>query len=125
MAEAEGYDVRFLGMRVSPSRLATEILRQKPALVAISYRLTPEAGSRLFEELKAMLPPEVRAATRFVFGGTPPVAEAAICSGLFERAFSGGEAGEQVRAYLRRSPQEGSSTIPSQTLTARVADSYP
>ena len=41
------------------------------------------------------------AGIRFVFGGTPPVAERARAIGFFERAFDGSEPVEAVLAYLK------------------------
>ena len=125
LAEAEGYEARFLGMRFSPQSLAEEVLKHRPALVAVSYRLTPEVAAVLFEELKASIPAQTRAATRFVFGGTPPVAEAALRCGLFERTFSGGEATEEVSAYLRGTQQHSHAVIPAQDLVSRIAGRRP
>ena len=50
MAESEGYETRFLGVRISPQRICAEILKQKPVVAALSYRLTPETAAELFKQ---------------------------------------------------------------------------
>ena len=46
-------------------------------------------------------PMNCAAGVRFVFGGTPPVAERARRLGFFERTFDGSEPDEVVLAYLK------------------------
>jgi len=101
LAEAEGYRTESLGPAVSIERLLERIDQVTPDLVAISYRLTPENANQLFEDLRSRLGRRRRTGLRFVFGGTPPVAEVARRSGLFEKAFSGTESIAEIRAYLR------------------------
>jgi methylmalonyl-CoA mutase cobalamin-binding subunit len=101
LAERAGWRTLFLGPAVSPDRFLETIQRERPTLVGVSYRLTPETGERLlgeFAELAADLHTE---GVRFVFGGTPPVAERAAALGFFERTFDGREPPEAVLAYLR------------------------
>jgi len=125
LAESEGYETCFLGMRITPEKLAHEITNRKPVLVAISYRLTPDTITCLLEELKAALTPEILATTRFAFGGTPPAAEVAKSSGLFSRVFSGGENLDEVREFLRGAKQDTKSRVPAQTLVERIAERFP
>lgn len=125
LAEAEGYRTRFLGMRVAPRKIAEETVRQKPTLVAIGYRLTPDALPALLTELKEALPAAVVAETRFVFGGTPPAVRAAATCGLFAQTFCGGESVDEVRAFLRGSVGTRTPRIPAQTLLERIAERAP
>jgi len=125
LAEAEGYATRFLGMRLAPRKIAEEAARQNPSLVAIGYRLTPDALPALLTELKAALPAKTLEETRFVFGGTPPAAQVAAQSGLFARTFSGGESVDEVRAFLRGTAEAETPRIPAQTLLARIAERAP
>lgn len=102
IAERNGWRTIFLGPAVSPEEFLTAINHEKPDLVGVSYRLTPETGERLLAEF-AELVDEVRSSgVRFVFGGTPPVAEKAKqLTGFFERTFDGSENIEEIHAYLR------------------------
>ena len=52
IAEAEGFDIVFLGPAVSIDRLVDEIILNNPEIVAISYRLTSENAISLFDQLK-------------------------------------------------------------------------
>ena len=54
LAESEGFKTISLGPAVSINRFIDEIIKQKPAIAAVSYRLTPEVAALLFEELKEM-----------------------------------------------------------------------
>ena len=104
-------------------RIAERLGREEGAdLVGASYRLTPETGERLLGEF-AEAADELRAqGVRFVFGGTPPVAQRARMLGFFERAFDGSEAPEEVLAFLRgESAEPGSPTYYPQTTLERIA----
>jgi hypothetical protein len=125
LAEGEGYRTRFLGLRQTPAQIAREVSRQRPSLVAIGYRLTPDALTGLLAELKAALPEAVRSRTNFVFGGTAPAAEVAAGSGLFLRTFSGGESVDEVRAFLRGTQAAGESVVPAQALVERIGQTAP
>ncbi|MCR4403595.1 MAG: methionine synthase [Firmicutes bacterium] len=113
LAEAQGYDTVFLGPAVPIEKLVGAIKHESPAVVGISYRLTPEAAERLLSELKEVLSREgllgrrCGCGLRFAFGGTPPVARVAEATGLFERVFDGTEDDEATVNYLR-SIREGS-----------------
>ena len=102
LAERAGWRTVFLGPAVSPSDFLEAVRRENAALVGVSYRLTPETGERLLGEF-AELADELRSAgTRFVFGGTPPVADKARqFTGFFERVFDGSEGVEEITAFLR------------------------
>ena len=125
LAAAEGYLTRFLGTRLSPQQLVEQLIKQKPALLAISYRLTPETAAQLLAEFKQLLPQAADSSTRLVFGGTPPVAAVAERSGIFERSFAGTESLNEVSEFLRGGAAATSPAIPAQSLSARIAQSYP
>ncbi|MHB8095173.1 MAG: methionine synthase, partial [Candidatus Aminicenantales bacterium] len=72
-----------------------------PDIVAVSYRLTPEGAEHLFRELRDEISRKGLTGVRFVFGGTPPTAEAAERSGIFERVFSGLEPVDEILAFIR------------------------
>lgn len=101
LAEEAGYRTAFLGPAVPPAELAAEVAKMRPDLVALSYRLSPEAGRRVMEKIKQELVRFDVLSGRFVFGGTPPVCRKAEKTGLFEACFDGTEGPEAVLAYLR------------------------
>lgn len=120
IAESEGYQTVSLGPAVSISRIIENIKTEKPDLVAISYRLTPEVAKNLFQELKIRLQKEGLKNIRLVFGGTPSVGAEAINSGLFEHVFLGTESLRELKSYLRGSAEKSSNEIYPDNLLARI-----
>jgi len=106
LCEREGCRTTFLGPAVEAKALVEAAVRERPDIVAVSYRLSPEGAERLFEELKREIARAGLAGVRFVFGGTPPAARAAERSGLFERVFSGREPVEDILGYIRGVPRK-------------------
>ncbi|MBN1935660.1 MAG: cobalamin B12-binding domain-containing protein [Anaerolineae bacterium] len=107
LAEVEGYRTRFTGPATPIADLLAAIRREQPDIVAVSYRLTPENARSLLMELgETISQEELGEHTRFIFGGTPPVAAVARELSLFEAVFSGQEPPEAVVAYLRGQPWE-------------------
>ncbi len=125
LAEAAGYETELLGPAVSPQRLINAIMEHRPDIAAISYRLTPEVARSLFAELKDLVGKYKLTSQRFVFGGTPPAAEAAKESGLFEKVFAGTEPLDHVKAYLYEAGELKKEEIFAQTLAARIQQKYP
>ena len=118
LAEQAGWRTVFLGPAVSIVDVLEAARREQAHLVGVSYRLTPETGERLLAEF-AEAADELRSAgVRFAFGGTPLLAERAGAMGFFERVFEGGEADEQVLAYLTDQPEllQAERTIPQHTV---------
>lgn len=105
LAEQAGWKTLFLGPAVSIEKVLEAAKREKADLIGISYRLTPETGERLLGEF-AEAADELRSqGVRFVFGGTPPIADKACKMGFFEQVFEGGEADGLVLAYLKGEAQ--------------------
>lgn len=105
LAELAGWKTIFLGPAVSIEKVLEAAKREKADLVGVSYRLTPETGERLLGNF-AEAADELRSkGTRFVFGGTPPIAEKAQKMGFFEKVFEGGESNDQVLAFLKGEKQ--------------------
>lgn len=118
LAERAGWKTVFLGPAVSIEKVMETAKKEKADLVGISYRLTPETGERLLGDF-AETADELRSkGVRFVFGGTPPLAEKARKMGFFEEVFQGGEADEQVMAYLKgeKSGPESKINYPQRTI---------
>ncbi len=125
LAESIGYRTCFLGPAVSIDRLIGELAAQRPDIAALSYRLTPESAVGLFEELARRLEGSGLEGIRFLFGGTPPVAEKARESGLFDTVFSGGESREaMIRHLTGRVGKPGEENFPG-TLVERIGRSRP
>ena len=102
-----GYRTQFLGPAVTVERLGEEVAAHRPDLVAVSYRLTPEAAQRLLKELSVTLQRRGLAGIRAVFGGPPPVVAVARQSHLFEACFEDPD-GPDVEEWL-----SGSATQPT------------
>jgi hypothetical protein len=86
-ARRAGYRTEFLGPAVPVARVVEVAAGRRPALLALSYRLTPAAAERLFAQLQSELVAAGLEGQRLVFGGTPVVAEVAARSSLFEEVF--------------------------------------
>jgi methylmalonyl-CoA mutase cobalamin-binding subunit len=121
LAEAAGWRTVFLGPAVPIEDVIAAARREKADLIGVSYRLTPENGERLlgqFAEEAAELHVD---GIRFVFGGTPPVAERAAKLGFFECVFDGSELPEEVLAFLKGEAGQGSGTVTyPQTTVERI-----
>lgn len=101
LAQEQGYQTEFMGAATPIKDLIGAIRETDPDIVAVSYRLTPETGHSLLVELKEGLKEAGLLNRRFIFGGTPPVAEKAKEVGLFEAFFTGEEPLEHVIAWLK------------------------
>ena len=106
--EQVGYTTEFLGPATPVEKVVAAVKERRPHLVAIGYRLGPEAAGVLLGALARSVRSELAgvaaadgSAIRWVFGGTPPVAEEARTTGLFEAAFSGEEGIDHILAFLR------------------------
>ncbi len=122
LAEAAGWRTVFLGPAVPVEEIVAAARREQADLVGVSYRLTPETGAQLLGAFAEAADGLHASGTRFVFGGTPPVAAQARSIGFFERAFDGSEPDEAVLAYLKGQTQQHEMTdVAPQTTVARIA----
>ena len=101
LAEQAGWKTVFLGPAVSIEKMLEVVEREKADLVGVSYRLTPETGERLLADFAEHAADLHETGVRFLFGGTPPVAERAAKFGFFEKIFDGSQPVEDLLAYLR------------------------
>ncbi|MFB0564505.1 MAG: cobalamin-dependent protein [Candidatus Aminicenantaceae bacterium] len=126
LADGFGYETFSLGPAVSIERLSKEIKRNKPDIIAISYRLTPGVLERLLVSFKAEVKKNRWEDKTFVFGGTPPTADVARKSGLFDAVFSGLEPVEEITSFLKGKIKETKGDkVPPQNLLDRIAFSSP
>jgi len=101
LAEKAGWRTVFLGPAVSIEDVIKTAVDEKADLVGVSYRLTPENGERLLGSFAEAADDLHARGVRFVFGGTPPVAEKAKKLGFFEAFFDGSEHPDDVIAFLK------------------------
>ena len=106
LAEAAGWRTVFLGPATPAARVLQEAQAQQADLVAVSYRLTPENGERLLAEFAETVDELHAQGVRFIFGGTPEVAERARSLGFFDAVFDGSQPVEAILGYLRGQPYE-------------------
>ncbi|GAB4473570.1 MAG: hypothetical protein Kow0088_08930 [Anaerolineales bacterium] len=121
LAEKAGWRTVFLGPAVSVEEILRTAQAEQADLVGVSYRLTPETGERLLAQFAEQADELRSKGVRFVFGGTPPVAERAAKIGFFDKVFYGGEAEEETLAYLKgASPTLASEQDFPQNTVARI-----
>lgn len=124
LAEAEGYQTKFLGPAVSIDTLFHNIYHLHPEIVSISYRLTPENVIPLLDEIdlrRKQLPFSVR----WEFGGTKPVADIAQKYNFFEFISDGyDEISDSIR-YLRGIPTIDSPAGYGSSLISRLDANRP
>jgi methylmalonyl-CoA mutase cobalamin-binding subunit len=106
LAETAGWRTVFLGPAVPVEQVIEAARRENADLVGVSYRLTPETGERLLGNFAEAADELHEQGVRFVFAGTPPVAERAKGLQFFEHIFEGGEPAESVLAYLKGQTSE-------------------
>jgi hypothetical protein len=121
LAEAAGWRTVFLGPAVPVEVVLEAAVRENASLVGVSYRLTPETGERLLGQFAEAASELRETGMRFVFGGTPPVAERAARLGFFESVFDGSETSEDVLAFLKgEASAEGLKIHYPQTTVERI-----
>ena len=122
LAEMSGWRTVFLGPAVPIAKVLEVARAEKADLIGVSYRLTPETGERLLGSFAEEAAELHEAGVRFVFGGTPPVAERVAKLGFFEKIFDGSESPEQVLAYLKSESLQGPVELAfPQRATQRIA----
>ncbi|MBN1440101.1 MAG: cobalamin-dependent protein [Anaerolineales bacterium] len=121
LAETAGWRTVFLGPAVTVARLLEAAAEERADLVGVSYRLTPETGERLLGQMAEAAAELHERGVRFVFGGTPPVAERAEKMGFFERVFRGGESSDEILTFLRGGAERTSGKLSyPQTAVERI-----
>ncbi len=125
LCERHGWEAISLGPAVAPSTLLAAIDAEKPHMVAVSFRLTPDDAVPLFDQLRngasRLLVPRLR----WVFGGTTPVAQRARECGLFEQVFDGSESPDTVESFIRGKSKRRTARDFPKTLLDRIEASYP
>ncbi|MFA7329444.1 MAG: cobalamin B12-binding domain-containing protein [Candidatus Delongbacteria bacterium] len=125
LCEEHGWRSELLGAAVPVETLLRRVQELRPALVAVSYRLTDQdivPLLRALEEGAARLKGGER---RWVLGGTPPVAAMARRFQLFERCFDGSEPLEELIAFIGGETTATAAERWPDTLLERVAACAP
>ncbi len=125
LAEHHGYATRFMGPAQGVTRVVEEVARTRPAILACSYRLTPEVAWDVFLRLKSELAEAGLHEQRIVFGGPASVCAVAAESGVFEAIFSGEEPAHLVAAWLTGGEDAATDKVLPQTLADRVRALHP
>ncbi|MDI6868030.1 MAG: cobalamin B12-binding domain-containing protein [Coprothermobacterota bacterium] len=120
LAEEAGHRTVSLGVAIPVAQLLEAAVKERADAVAVSYRLSPESASSLFLQLKELILKYGLQDKIFLFGGTPPVAELAKKSGIFQRVFSGLEPLEELKSFLAGEEFLSRASIPPQNLVERI-----
>jgi hypothetical protein len=102
IAQQQGYKTLFLRPPNTIEDIITEIEKLDPEIIALSYRLTPEACVEIVKELFNKITPKIRK-KKWIFGGTGPVCNAIGQLGIFDHLFGGNTTEKDVIEYLRES----------------------
>ena len=100
IAKGLGYETDYLGPANSVEDFIKNITRNKPDIVAISYRLSPETAEELLVQFKDAIKKAGLTDRKYIFGGTPATAEIAEQISIFEKIFRGGESKDDIKKYL-------------------------
>jgi len=123
LAKKYGYETRFLGPAVSLNRLIDNIKAQKPDVVGISYRLTPQTLEPLLAQLKGLIEENNLRGITWLFGGTPQNCLVAERFGIFERVFA--KAGDEESLSYLNGRGDGKQNEYARNLVERIKQSYP
>lgn len=124
LAENEGYETKFLGPATPVETLFDEILKEKPSMVGVSYRLTPENVVPLLDEIERRRK-DIPFDIVWVFGGTKPVADIAKEYGFFSFVSDGYDDINDSIRFLRGKTQNDVEESYGKTLVERINESYP
>lgn len=125
LAAKLGYKTEFLGAAMPVKKFIDAVVEYRPDIAAISYRLTPQVAEALFDELKKEICNYQLTDIRFLFGGTPPVAEIAAQSGIFDQVFSGKESQQTVIDLLEQQSSITTAKNIARTLVERIKQMEP
>lgn len=126
LAKKEGYETVNLGAAVPISRVIENIKKEKPSIVALSYRLGAVALSNLLDEFsKEIAKTGIDDKIDFIFGGTTETSEIAARSGIFKKIFDGSEEEEDVVLFLRGQLKYQEKKDYPDSLPERIAFKHP
>lgn len=124
LAEEEGYTTKYIGIGKSIDEIINSIKDEKPDVVALSYRLTPEPLIEILNNLKERINTIDIKNITWLFGGTEPTAEVAEASGIFDKIFNGTEDIDEIIAYLKGIDYSLEESYPKNIID-RIKEKYP
>ncbi|MCL2222237.1 MAG: cobalamin B12-binding domain-containing protein [Oscillospiraceae bacterium] len=126
LAEDEGYETLFLGPAVSIDKIISSIEIHKPVMITLGYRLTPENGVKIVKELIEKSK-NLSHTPKWLFGGTPPVAEKVRELSFFDVIFDGTDDIDDSITLLRtgKMPDKNNAELYSGDLVGRLAQKTP
>jgi len=126
LAEDEGYKTLFLGPAVSIDKIISSIEEHKPVMITLGYRLTPENGVKIVKELIEKSK-KLTHTPKWLFGGTPPVAEKVRELSFFDVIFDGTDDIDDSITLLRtgKMPEKNNQELYSGDLIGRLAQKTP
>ncbi|MCL2391102.1 MAG: cobalamin-dependent protein [Oscillospiraceae bacterium] len=126
LAEDEGYQAIFLGPAVCVDMVLESIEKNKPTMVTLGYRLTPENGVTIVRELIEKSS-KLTHKPIWIFGGTAPVAEKVRALGFFDVIFDGTDDIDDSITFLRTGqlPDKSGAELFAADLTGRLAQKHP
>ncbi len=123
LAASCGYETQFLGAAQPVEAIINAIHKTRPEMVALSYRLMPQALENLLERLSELLPAKER--PKMVFGGTDENCRIAEKTGMFDAAFGSGARESDVLGYIRGEAHSKEESVPPGTLVERILANAP
>jgi methylmalonyl-CoA mutase cobalamin-binding subunit len=125
LAQAEGYETRFLGPAQPVKAVAEAVTEWQPDVLAISYRLTADSLDRLLQELLPLLAEQRAGGLQLIFGGPDPNCAVADGTGKFAATFGSATDDSVSRAYLRGEERPRHQGAWPQDLVARIEAKRP
>lgn len=124
LAKNEGYQTLFLGPAISIDKLFEKIEENKPKIVGISYRLTPDNVRPLLSEVQSKAT-KLHYQPIWVFGGTKPVADIARQYKLFSFISDGYDDISDSLKFLRGEESCQDAVCFNDNVIDRINKNYP
>lgn len=124
-ASLSGHNCIFLGTRINISELVSRIKKEKPDLVALSYRLTPESAENIFITLSKEIKKHKLDSVKFAFGGTDSVCRIARKFKFLDFVVSGQKEMKKLAVFLTGRKHSEEKTDYPQILVERIKKVYP
>lgn len=119
LANKLDYQTIFLGPSKSSEEIIKAIKKEKPDIVALSYRLTPEIGLNELLNFKKLIKKHSLSDIDFILGGLPELVSQAKNKNLFDAYFKGGET-QEVISYLKNETSDSHSLMAPQNIIDRI-----
>jgi len=120
-----GHNCIFIGTRIKIPDLLLQIKREKPDMVALSYRLTPKAAENIFRTLKKHIQKLQPKGIKFAFGGTDSVCCVARKFKIFDFIISSQEDMRKISVFLTGKENDEKKIDYPQDLVKRIEKFYP